>query len=466
MNTQNPLSVQSRDIPAAYRVARAILRLGVRLFFPKLRMLNREKIEQGGPAILLVNHPQSLAAALLLVAALERPVHCLLPSRQVGGTFGKLARMVPGIRLYDSIAEEQDSLLHSCLSVLEDQGIIALFAGPMGQNGGQPAPASAFAARLSLEAILRGQAQMEPALYPVHWFLRSERRGSEPLIYVDGPIEVQPFLPRIGEDVAEAPRRLAEIVQRAMGANVFALAGPEEARFTREVEGLSREHLEEQWSQRPEWKQRVEDLQISSLVKSWIEEQNRTDPARLVELREAMDGYREARRQHSMGQLVIETSGAWQTSSLHTAAAWVESVLGFPVALYGLVNHIPAGIVLSISGLLKTSSKRDPKVEWLLRSFIVLCFYTAQIFLAHQWWGRAAAGYYALTLPVSGAYLWRYRWLVRHRTHVLLLKALLPARTARLLRRRKGILESFDREIERSPQSPAMPYVRSPNPAE
>ncbi len=440
--------------------------MGVRLIFPRLRLLNREKIEQGGPAILLVTHPQSLSAALLLIAALERQVHCLLPSTAMRGIFGKLAVRALGIQIYDSLAEEQDSLLDPCLDVLANQEVLALFAGLPAQNNGRRTPVADFAARLALEAILPGQGQMQPALYPVHWFLRSKRRASEPLIYVDGPIEVQPFLPRIGEDVAEAPRRLAEMVQRATGANVFALPGPEAERFARELEGLSREHLEQQWARRPDWKQRVEEFQLSSFVRTWIDEQNRTDPARLVELREAMNHYREARRQHSMGQFIVEASGSWLTSGLQTAAAWAETVLGFPVALYGLVNHIPAGIVLSISGLLKQSPKRDPKVEWLLRIFIILSFYTAQIFLVHQWWGRAMAGYYALTLPVSGAYLWRYRWLLIHRTHVLLLKALLPARTSRLLQRRKEILESFDREIERSPQAPGVPYERSPNPAE
>ncbi|MEJ2008627.1 MAG: hypothetical protein P8Z30_10815 [Acidobacteriota bacterium] len=463
---QDPISVHSHDIPATYRVVRAILRLGTGLFFPRLRTLNREKIEQGGPAILLITHPESLTAALLLVAALDRPVRCLLPSGQVRGIIRKLAVWVPGIRFYDSLAEEQHSLLDPCLDVLADQGIIAIFAGPIGQNGGQPSPASAFAARLSLEALLPGQAQVQPALYPIHWFLRSEHRGSEPLVYVDGPVEVHAFLPKIGEDVAEAPRRLAEILEDATGANVFALAQTEAERFTREVEGLSREHLEEQWAEQPEWKQQVEDLELSSFVRTWIDGQNRADPARLVELREAMDRYREARRRYSMGELVIATSGAWHTSNLRTVEAWVESVLGFPVAIYGLVNHLPAGIVLAVSGLLKKNPKRDPNLEWLLRSFIVLSFYTVQVFLANLWWGRATAGYYTLTLPVSGAYLWRYRWLIRHRTHVLLLKALHPGRTVRLVRKRKEILDSFDREIARSPQSPAMPCVGSTNAAE
>ena len=44
------------------------------------------------------------------------------------------------------------------------------------------------------------------------------------------------------------------------------------------------------------------------------------------------------------------------------------------------------------------------RTEWTLRGAVTLGFYAVQIFLVAHWRGRAAAGYYAPTLPVSGAY--------------------------------------------------------------
>lgn len=466
MDTQNRQLVRQHDVPTAYRVARAIFRLGVWLFLPRLRLLNPEKLEQRGPTILLVAHPSALRTAILLVAAADRQIHCLLPAKQVRSVWGKLAVRMLGVETYDSLAEEENVLLNPYLSILIDQGAIALFSDQVPQSDGQGTPVADFAARLSLETTLPGQGQVQPTLCPIHWFLRSERRGSEPLIYVDGPIQAQRFLPRIGENVDEACQHLAKTVEHAMATNVFALAAQEKQLFSRDLEDLSREFLEEQWSRQPEWKQQPEDMHLSSFVKMWIDDQNRTDPAQLVELRESLNDYAEARRRCLMERLVIEQSGEWQESGLHVAVAWVETVLGFPVALYGLLNHLPAGIVLWVSGLLKKSVRRDPKAEWLLRSFIVLSFYTGQVYLAHSLWGRATAGYYALTLPISGAYLWRYWWLSRHRTRVLKMKALLPTRIARALRKREKILKSFDREIESSPQTPSLPYQRPANLAE
>lgn len=285
-------------------------------------------------------------------------------------------------------------------------------------------------------------------------------------MFVDKPLQAQDFLPKVSEDVAEASQHLVEVLQNAMEANVFGLAVQELEQFGRELEDLSREYLRQQWSRQPEWKQRPEDLKLSSLARKWVDERNHTDPARLVELRESLAEYREASRQCSMGSLVVETSGLWQASRPSVMAAWIETLLGFPVALYGLINHLPAVIILSASGLFKNSPKRDPKVEWLLRIFTVLSCYTVQIFVVHFWWGRAIAGYYTLTLPVSGAYLWRYSWLVRHRVRVLIQKALYPARFSRATRARENVLGRFNRELERSTQSSGPPNVLSSGLAE
>jgi len=464
LDSQFPVHLRSHDVPASYRLTRAVLRFGLRLFSPRLRLLNRERLERPGPAILLITHPQGLAAALLLISALDRRIHCLLPSRELQGFFRKLAAWALGMQAVDFNSEEPDRWLASCLNALTDQEAIALFAEPAPENGAPRAPVADFAARLSMEAILRGPEHLHPTIYPVHCFLRKGRRFAAPLICVDDSIAARDFLPKVAEDLAAASRHLAVAVQNAIGFNTFGLPEAELERFHQEMEDLSREHLRQEWSGRPNWKQRPEDFDLSTFARKWIAGQNRKDPARLVELRESVTAYRGARRQWSMGKLMIETSGPWQASRPRVAAAWIETTLGLPVAVYGLINHLPALIVLRASGLLSHSSQRDPKVEWLWRIFTVLSSYTVQVFLVHFWWGRAVAGYYTLTLPVSGAYLWRYRWLVRRRIHVLVHKALQPVHSARVARERENILESFSLTLERSAHLSAEPGDRPAGP--
>ncbi len=436
---------------------RAVIRFGLRLFSPRLRLLNRERLERPGPAILLVTHPRSLPAALLLISALDHQIHCLLPARELQGVFRKLAARALGMQALDFNSEEPDRWLNPCLNVLADREAIAFFAEQDPQNGAHLVPVADFAARLSMEAILRDPEDTHPTIYPIHCFLHTGRRYDAPLMCVDNPIASRDFLPKVAEDLAAASRHLADAVQNAIGFNTFGLPEAELERFHQELEDMSREHLRQEWSGRPNWKLQPEDFDLSTFARKWIAGQNRKDPARLVELRESVTAYREARRRWSMGKLMVETSGPWQASGPRVAAAWLETTLGLPVAVYGLINHLPALIVLRASGLLRQSPQRDPKVEWLLRIFTVLSSYTVQIFLVHFWWGRAAAGYYTLTLPVSGAYLWRYRWLVRRRINVLVWKALHPVNSARVTRERENILERFSHALERSAQSAAVP---------
>ena len=445
---------------------RAVLRFGLRLYSPGLRLLNRETLGPPGPAILLITHPQGLAAALLLISSLDRRLHCLLPSRELQGVFRKLAAWALGMQAVDFNSQEPDRWLAPCLNALADQQTIALFAEPVPQNGASRAPVADFVARLSMEAILRDPEHLHPTIYPVHCFLRKGRRLDAPLMCVDSSIAARDFLPKVAEDLAAASRHLAGAVQNAIGFNTFGLPEAELERFHQELEDLSREQLRQEWSGRPNWKQRPEDFELSTFARKWIAGQNRTDPARLVELRESVASYRGARRRFSMGKLMVETSGPWQASRPWVAAAWLETTLGLPVAVYGLINHLPALIALRAGGLFRHSDNRDPKVEWLWRIFIVLSSYTVQVFLVHFWWGRAVAGYYTLTLPVSGAYLWRYRWLVRHRIHALVRKALQPVHSARVARERENVLEMFTHALESSAQSPAVLSGRSATLAE
>lgn len=450
MDPQNAIRAGSRDVPAIYRVMRAVVRLGLWVFFPRLRVLNRERLEQLGPAILLSTHPRSLAAALYLISAFDRQVHCLLPSEALRNPLRRLATWALGMQAFDFTGEDQETWLNPCLDTLDNQDAIALFTGPASKGAARRPPLADFAARLTVEAALRGQSGVQPAIYPLHWLLGSDRRQPDILMCIDRPILAQDFLPTIGESLTTASQQLVDAVQAAVGANIFGLSEEELINFSGELENLSREQLAEQWAGQPDWKQRPEDLQLSRQAIKWVAEQNRSDPAKLVELREALDDYGEARRQCSMEELVVESSGLWQDSAARLAAAWLETVLGFPVALYGFLNHLPAIIALAAGGLFKNSPRRDPKVEWLLRSFIVLTFYTIQVFLIHYWWGRATAGYYALSLPASGAYLWRYDWLLRHRAHVLFHKVLQPFRRGRVERARDSIINEFNHELEQS----------------
>ena len=122
-------------------------------------------------------------------------------------------------------------------------------------------------------------------------------------------------------------------------------------------------------------------------------------------------------------------------------------LLGLPIALYGLLNHLVIGLALFLAGSFKRDNLRARTTEWTLRGAVTLGFYALQIFLVARWWGRAAAGYYAPTLPVSGAYLWRYVGLIRPQARLLFISLTIPAMTRKIKRLRHALLEDLDQGL-------------------
>ena len=201
------------------------------------------------------------------------------------------------------------------------------------------------------------------------------------------------------------------------------------------------------WASRPDWKQDAEGFVLSRLVAEWVKQTNYLYPERLVTLRKSLDDYRRLQRQCALREwksrkrnLCCAQDGAGQLFGS-------RRLLGLPIALYGLLNHLVIGLALFLAGSFKRNSSRARTTEWTIRIAVTLGLYILQIFLVAHWWGRAAAGYYAPTLPVSGAYLWRYVRLVRPQARLMFISLSIPALTRKIKRLRHELLEELDQML-------------------
>ena len=199
---------------------------------------------------------------------------------------------------------------------------------------------------------------------------------------------------------------------------------PEDIRnFLSDLEGVLLADLREVFASRPNWKQRVEDFGLSGFINEWIEELNWLDPGRLAHLRQLLRAFQQAERHATLRKLEVESAGPQLQSAFHRMLGWAETLIGFPVALYGLANHLPSLAVLRVTGLAKQQNGTNRTAVWISRGAIMLVLYAGQVLLCNYLVSRAAAGYYALSLPVSALYLWRYVSLLRHTTRFLYLHA-------------------------------------------
>ena len=397
------------------------------------------------------SHPPGFLEALILVAAFERPIHCVLPKASVGGPLARLLARSLGIIFWEDERTSAERDLRAASKVLASGGTLVMFAdrSPASQGASDAVASTAASVVWEAESQLSG---LHVTIHPIHLFLPvSPPKSRESLIYVDSAL-ARPA--GHGDDEVQA---LASALEARFRENAFQLRPPDLEYFLGDLEGVLRAALQEDWWSRPNWKQDAEGFGLSRLVAEWVKQANYMHPGRLVTLRESLDNYRRLQQQIALRQLEVEAAGSWLHSGLRRAMVWLETLIGLPIALFGLLNHLLIGALLLVAGSFKKNRHRTRTTEWMVRGAVVLGCYTLQTLLVAHWWGRAGAGYYAPALLVTGAYLWRFWWLVRHQTRPLFISFNIPSLTSKAQRLRRALLEELDQTLAVCEKSAGVP---------
>jgi hypothetical protein len=375
-----------------------------------VRLIGGDRLPRSA-AILRITHPATLPDALVVSAAAERPIAWVLDEAHMGGSAPVFAAL--GTILWRRDAAGWHRALRECTEALSSGKLVAVFDEQA--SGGAPMERAGF--WLACEAWAAAYPDRFPVIVPLQLF-RATARRQEYLVYVGGPIELN------GDDdapVAVSPAGLDAAFRSAFSEHVFGLDPAGLDHLLADVEQALRDQLEAEWRAESTRRQKVHGFRLSPMAEEAMRALNREQPEALMELLELAEADREARRQWSLVRLRAEFERR-QLSSLHRLLGWAETVAGFPVALYGAVNHVLAAAVLIVAGL--GPRRRDSTAAaWWARALVVVGAYAVQIALVNHELGRAGAGYYAATLPACGAYLVRYGWLLRRRTRILLLGA-------------------------------------------
>ncbi|MGD0221336.1 MAG: hypothetical protein ABSF71_03295 [Terriglobia bacterium] len=412
----------------------------------KIRMLQAGDVVPEGPILFVVSHPAGFLQTLALVTAIERPVHCLLPKSLADGLLARFLARTLGIILDEGVRPTSELTLQQAVNVLESGAALVVFAD---QNAAGLASPRALASTAA-ELVWRAEGQQvgrSVTVHPVHLFMPQPAAPSrEILIYVDSPM-VRLEAPIAALSQEAAAQAIIEALESRFQDNAFQLRPADLDYFLADLEEVLRAGLQEDWASRPDWKQDTEGFVLSRLVTDWVKQTNYLNPGKLITLRNSLDDYRALQRQCALRELEMDQGDSPLRSGWRRTILWVETLLGLPIAFYGLLNHLLIGLTLFLAGSLKNENGRARNTEWTIRGAVTLGFYALQIFLVAYWRGRAAAGYYAPTLPISGIYLWRYLGLVRTQARLLFVSLTLPGLTRKIKRLRHSLLEELDKTL-------------------
>jgi len=390
---------------ARYRLLRGALRAWLAASGRSLRVLSIGRVPQSA-AVLYLCPPSGFLDVLIMQAACNRHLVVVTdrePRSRVELLLAGLLNVIPcgpePNAWHSALRASTEALVSGgIVTVLQTQAASELSAGR-----------SETAVALACEAWANAFPGQTPIILPVHRFY-PRVRGQEIFVHVGRALPLDEQADGLVDDVRPyVDTTVRETCEKA----VFALDEDAFAELLADLKHALKERLSEQWQGRPAWSQRVDGFRLSSCAAESLSRLNRDDPGSLVALRLLSEAQRETRRQRSLADLRAEL-GRKQLSASKRVLAWTETIVGLPLACYGLLNHLVATLLLYVTGLLKHGQQVKPET-WVARALLVLGCYAGQIALVERTLGRAAAGYYALTLPVSGAYLLRYGWLLRRR---------------------------------------------------
>ena len=319
-----------------------------------------------------------------------------------------------------------------------------------------PESGQLVAATIARELLLQTESTPGLEVIPIHMFLPVPPSQSNELLIHTGPALAPNSLAL--DEGNRGQETLEAVLRTRCKQTPFRLPPESFSPFLADLRGLLVEDLGGQFSLRQSSERQMEGFGLSPFIVEMLHTLNEVHPGQLVAFREAVDSYREMKRRVALRQLEVEVSGAWSKSLVRRWAVWAESLVALPLAAFGLANHLLPWALGAWLGLLRRGFKNASAGEWTARALVTLVCYAGQIALVNRLGGRATAGYYALLLPLSGGYLFRYAWLLRNRTRLLVLGLGRASSAQKLERMRKLLIEELNTVRDRFAEARDIPH--------
>jgi len=408
-----------------YRIRRALGRLALRWFYRDIEVVGMERIPEHGPALLASNHPNALVDALVIGCTLQRPVtltaKATLLENPVTRALLHAAGVVPLRRASDATRADGKRVLdpsrnseafQAVLDVLEDGGIVLLF--PEGKSHSDPtlAPLKTGLARIATMARSERQLSGLPIIPIGLTFERKWEPRSRVLMRVGTPIPSDALLPNGSEAVTELTQR----VDAGLREVTLNFVSTEEERRVLSISTLLAEVLDEFRPLGTPDPPLADSVRVAQRIATIVP---RLAGETAVELRveaflERAASFDALRKQNDVAASDVQmntslSSGVW----FAVRELAIAAVVG-PLALWGRVNHWLPLRFAQIVALRTSRTPDEPATNTIVAGLVfVLTFYAAQISVIAWWLGWVAAVAYAISLPLSATWDFRYADRVR-----------------------------------------------------
>lgn len=206
-----------------YRILKILIGLAIKLYYKEIRIKNRSVIDEGGPMIIIANHPNTLMDAWMVGHICRQPIYYMAKATFFSSPFkrwflGGLG-MIPINRSGDGKTKgvSNEDSFEACYKILEQGKTLVIF--PEGNSYGDRhlRQLKSGTARIALEALKRNQGELNVKVVPMGLvYMKAEKFRSSVLINIGPSIDPKNYLEAYMNDSLKAARGLTEEFRVAM----------------------------------------------------------------------------------------------------------------------------------------------------------------------------------------------------------------------------------------------------------
>ena len=400
-----------------YTVMKPLVQVALRVFFRRIEVRHRERLNQPGPLLFAGNHPNTLMDPLLTAISCRQPVAFLAKStffhNPVLRAVMASGNSIPIYRRQDTdsgaasttpaqLAAQNEASFGRCYDYLDQGGTIMIFPEGTSVAERRLRPLKTGAARIALGAEARHGFRLGLKVVPIATnYFDPARFQSDVLLNVAPPIAVADYAAAYAQDPEAAANQLTDAIREALERRLVITRDAAEDELVQQVERTFGDHLNPD----DDDDTLFDNFQLSQTLLqalAWFEQHA---PTRLLAMRQQFQAYLAALRQHRVTDEAVESQRRGSLVGL------LNLILGAPVWLYGVLNNYLPYILPSM--IARRTTKDIAFVAPIMLVVGMLTFPLAyavqaaavQHWLMHDW--RLTA-LYVLSLPLSGFYALSY----------------------------------------------------------
>lgn len=434
-----------------YTVIKPFVQVALRVFFRRLEIRHRDRLQTPGPLLMVSNHPNTLMDPLVVAANRRQPIAFLAKSTFFKNPVSR-AVLVSGnsIPIYrrqdletgaepttpEQLAAQNEATFGKCYDYLGRGGTVMIFPEGTSVSERRLRPLKTGAARIALGAEARHNFQLGLQVLPVGInYFDPQRFRSDVLINVAPPIRVADYAAAYHHDPAAAADQLTEDIRRQLEQHLVITRDAAEDELVQQLERTFTGHLIQD-----DPRTLYDNFQLSRTLLQAVAYFEKHDPGHLGEVREKLAAYLQQLRQLKLTDEALERTRRPDSRARRALVAGLQLALGLPVYLYGtLNNYLPYKLPSMVA---KRATKEVEFVApiMLVVGMVTFSFgYAAQVALVHHFtqdWRWTLL--YGLSLPVTGFFALAYANKLAGRLRRL--------RALRLFRQQRPVMEGLLRQ--------------------